>query len=87
MLVEAVYQQAVRENESGNLFLKHLRAILPEQGTQSGESVGAKEVDEEEELNPVCEHLTQSLGDPERLHSPSTSHDRLRAVPTTLLAF
>ena len=35
----------------------------------------------------ACEHLTQSLEDPERLHSPSTSHDRLRAVLTTLLAF
>ena len=35
----------------------------------------------------VCEHLTQSKESPERLHSPSASRGRLRAVLTMLHAF
>ena len=37
--------------------------------------------------NSACQHLTQSMGCPERLHSVSVSDDRPRAELTTLLAF
>ena len=35
----------------------------------------------------ACEHSTQSMGCPERLHNLSVSHDRPHAELTTLLAF
>ena len=35
----------------------------------------------------TCEHLTQSMGCPERLHSLSVSRDRPHAMRATLLAF
>ena len=35
----------------------------------------------------ACEHVTQSMGCPERLHNLSVSHDRPRAELTMLLAF
>ena len=39
------------------------------------------------EADSVCEHLTQTMECPERLHSLSVSRERPHAVLTTLLAF